>query len=146
MREHESAGGFGCGFVLANHAGDEGHFTSHVKVVGAVLGAGAEGRLAQASVGPDGSDDDQGLPGETGQLLGVAIGIGLVTDYLDGGRESVRVELGTFGRDGLELGLRTAGNGPTEVGREVGGDVLGRVLSGVAWGNMSVVLPVEWDG
>lgn len=76
LREHEGAAGFGGGLVLFEHLGHEGHLARHVEVVGAILGAGLEGVLAQLAVRPDGSDENEGLLGE-GDQIGVGEVVGL---------------------------------------------------------------------
>lgn len=119
--------------VFLEHPGDEGDFAGYVEVVRAVFGAGFEGVLAEFAVGSDGGDEDVGLFGEVGE-----VGVGESADF-NGRLEAVGLQGFALGNQFLELGVCAAGDGPFEVGRQVRGDVLRRVLAGVAWASLVFV-------
>jgi hypothetical protein len=101
--------------------------------VGAVLGAGLECVLAELAIGADGGEEDEGLLGEAGEVF-----IGEVAN-LNAGLFAVRVELLALGHHILQFGLRAAGHCPLEIGGQMRRDVLGGVLSGVAWVQLVVL-------
>lgn len=73
LGEHHGTRLLGRLLIPFNHPLDPGHLSSHVKVMGAVLGARLERKLAILEVRAHSTDEDEGLLGQGIEVLVVQV-------------------------------------------------------------------------